>query len=246
MENLPKTDLAYLHDSYKFEDEAKVVAIDTTPEGKTFVILDKTIFYPQGGGQPYDKGTIATEDNVFTVNEVRFKDGFVYHIGEFTSVTFPIGASVKLLIDEERRKLHCRLHSGGHLVDTGIHALGYDLTAVKGYHFPDGPYIEYIGVLNGDLTVIAQQLETKLNDLIQAGYPVRTEIVNSVDDLKGRCFHIPEYLPKDKPIRLVFVCGEIGEPCGGTHVKDLREVGKIRIPKIKTKGENLRISYIVE
>lgn len=246
MENLPKTELTYLQDSYQFEAEAKVLAIDITPEGKNFVILDKTIFYPQGGGQPYDTGTITSGDAVFIVSEVRFKDGFVYHFGEFTSGTFTVGDSVKLQIDEQRRKLHCRLHSGGHLVDTGVHALGYDLIGVKGYHFPDGPYIEYTGVLNGDLTVVAQELETKLNELIQAGYPVRTEIVGSVDDLKGRCFHIPEFLPKDKPIRLVFVCGEIGEPCGGTHVKDLKEVGKIHIPKIKAKGENLRISYTIE
>src|SRR5436189_1699477 len=170
MEDLQKTDLVYLQDSYKFEDEAKVIAIDTTPEGKTFVMLDKTIFYPQGGGQPYDKGTITSENNTFTVNEVRFKDGFVYHFGEFPSGNFTIGTSVKLHIDKERRKLHCRLHSGGHLVDTGVHALGYDLIGVKGYHFPDGPYIEYTGVLNGDLTIVAQQLEKKLNELIQAGY----------------------------------------------------------------------------
>lgn len=93
-------------------------------DGKTIVYLDKTIFYPQGGGQPYDMGTIAGGDIVFTVVEVRYSEGKVQHIGHFNHDRFMNDETVVCRVDAERRALHTRLHSGGHVLDMAVNELG--------------------------------------------------------------------------------------------------------------------------
>lgn len=85
-----------------FSDTATIQDITTTDDNKTALILDQTIFYPQGGGQPYDIGTITDKSGEFAVDEVRFKDGIVYHFGSFTSSTLQKGQQVQLAIDKQR------------------------------------------------------------------------------------------------------------------------------------------------
>jgi alanyl-tRNA synthetase len=239
------TKLKYFEDSYLFTDSGKVLKVNVDENGKQFLVLDQSIFYPQGGGQPYDTGEISHETAVFKVNEVRFKDGFTYHFGEFVNGNIGEGDYVDLKIDEERRRLNCKLHSIGHLIDNAIHDLRLieGLIPSKGYHFPDGPYVEYVGELQGDLIEHARDVENKVNGYIKEGYDVKSEFVSTKAELEGRCFFIPEHLPEGKPIRLVFVYGDIGEACGGTHVKNISEIGPIIIPKIKVKGGVTRVSY---
>lgn len=75
------TKLIYLDDTYLFEKEAVIVEIKENERGKA-VILNETIFYPQGGGQPADKGEIISGDNIFVVNDVRLDEtGTVWHFG---------------------------------------------------------------------------------------------------------------------------------------------------------------------
>ncbi len=101
--------------------------------------MDGTIFYPQGGGQPYDQGVIESAKGKFLVEEVRFVDGIVKHIGMFERGSFEKGDEVTCHVDKARRDLHSRLHSAGHIVDMGMTELGLGWIPGKGYHFPDGP-----------------------------------------------------------------------------------------------------------
>ena len=111
------TKLNYLSNTYLFDSEAIFVEIKENEKGKA-VILDKTIFYPQGGGQPADKGKIISGDTIFIVNDVRIDEvGIVWHFGEFSNGQFKIGNKVILKIDKDRRKLNAKLHSAGHLLD---------------------------------------------------------------------------------------------------------------------------------
>lgn len=240
MEEIKNTELSYLLDSYKFNDNSILLAIEDNS-----LILDHTIMYPQGGGQPYDLGRIDQGENMFQVNEVRFRDGIVYHIGEFKNGNFEIEKEVKVSIDEERRRLHARLHTAGHLVDDAIYELGYLLTPLKGYHFPDGPYVEYVGQLDGDFAEIAKNIENKMNELIRSEYQVESQFVPNKDDLHSLCHFVPEYIPGGKPIRVVQVSKVGAQCCGGTHVKVSSEVGQVSIPKIKVKDGNTRVSYRV-
>ena len=74
-------------------------------DDKTIIFLDKTIFYPQGGGQPFDKGIIENNRGIFLVEEVRFVDGLVRHCGRFKEGTFFKGDLVTCIVDKERREL---------------------------------------------------------------------------------------------------------------------------------------------
>ena len=238
------TKLNYLTDTYQFEDQSTVLDILTQNDSNQSIILDSTIMYPQGGGQPYDLGVLTQDDIVFKVSEVRFKDGVVYHIGKFESNSFATNSVVQVHVDSERRLLNARLHTAGHLVDDALFSLNYKLHPLKGYHYPDGPYVEYEGELKGDLTQIAKEVEVKINEIIKTNYNVHNEIVNSIEELKFKCMYIPSHIPDGKPIRIVYVSDPSkGQPCGGTHVKSLLEVGNVLIPKIKIKSSNTRVSY---
>lgn len=239
------TKLKYYDDSYQFEDDAKVLAVMPQDNGLKAVILDQTIMYPQGGGQPYDTGSLEQGEVVFVVKEVRYKDGIVYHIGQFESEEEAL-ATVHVQIDEARRRLHARIHTAGHLVDDALYDLGYGMIPLKGYHFPDGPYVEYQNELSGDLDSIAKEVETKINELIATNFKVRSEIVQSIEELKGKCPYLPPFIPAGKPIRVIYASGGTkGQTCGGTHVKNLNEIGRVTIPRIKTKKGNTRVSYQV-
>ena len=85
------TRLVYMENMSLLGIDARVVVSDEE-SGKKYVVLDQTIFYPQGGGQPFDQGYIRGEHSVFKVEEVRFIEGIVRHIGAFESGSFNEGA----------------------------------------------------------------------------------------------------------------------------------------------------------
>ena len=114
------TKLNYLDNTYLFESEAIFIEIKENEKGKA-VILDETIFYPQGGGQPADRGEIVSGDNIFAVSDVRLDEtGTVGHFGEFKQGEFKQDDKVDLKIDKDRRILNAKLHSAGHLLDCAV------------------------------------------------------------------------------------------------------------------------------
>lgn len=233
----------YYFNSYQFEDLAYILDIKSESNGKSSIILEKTIMYPQGGGQPYDKGVIFNDSASFSVEEVRCIDGVIHHIGHSTHGLLNIGDVVRIRVDESRRRLNAKLHSVGHLIDDAIHALDFNWEPVKGYHFPEGAYVEYRGALPDDNQTIAQKIQEKVNEFIAANTKVKAEVVESVQVLKDRGLKVPAYLSPNKPIRIVTLINPM--PCGGTHVKELAEIGYVNISKIKMKEGSIRISYQV-
>ncbi len=242
--NTPETKLLYLNDSYLFEETATLLAIQETEDGRKSLILDQTIFYPQGGGQPCDQGEISNEAASFKVQDVRYIDGNAHHIGDFTGNAFTEGEEVLLAINPERRKLNTRIHSTGHLLDVAMFNLGYTFPPTKGYHFPDSPYVEYDGIIEPENRPEAKEkLNAEVKRLISEGEEVKTVVVDSKDALKEYCEFIPDYLPEGKPIRVVIIARGFGCPCGGTQVKNVSELGAVNIHKIKVKNGKTRVSY---
>jgi len=226
------TELVYMLEMQLLNDTATIQAIQPMEDGKIAIILDKTIFYPQGGGQPADHGTIKKGEAVFRVDDVRFTDGLVYHKGAFESGELNVGDVVECQVDETRRSLNSRLHSAGHLLDYGLLDLKIELEPGKGYHFPDSPYVEYIGTLDEALKEkIQKQLEEAVNKIVEADLPVEVRIVEH-GQLAALCKSVPDYLPAGKPARLMMVHGYPGIPCGGTHVQSTDLVGKVKITAI--------------
>ena len=236
-----QTKLVYMEDMQLLEAEAYVESVEQKDD-KTIVYLDKTIFYPQGGGQPYDTGTMTAGNIVFTVEEVRYSEGAVQHIGHFSGGRFMNDETVICKVDAGRRALHTRLHSGGHVLDMAVNELGYTWKPGKAYHFPDGPYVEYQADLNGEASEeIIEKLNAKMAEILSRGITTEIKFVTR-EEMAKLCRHIPENLPKDKPSRVVLY-GDFGVPCGGTHVKELSDIGHLEIRKIKDKAGTLRVSY---
>lgn len=214
--------------------------------GKQVVILDQTAFYPQGGGQPCDKGKIiASNGVVFIVEDVRNIEGIVKHIGKFENGVFEKNMSVECFVDKERRFLHSRIHSAGHVLDMGLRKLDLQLTSGRGYHFPEGPYNQYFIDKEIDKEKLLVDLERACNECIQENHIVKLFVVEK-KDLAKYCHMVPENIPDYKKTRVVMFGDSFGLPCGGTHVSTLSEIGPMKIKKIKIENNNsIKISYLV-
>lgn len=233
------TELTYMEQPHKMIGESQYLGFEAY-EGKQAMILDKTLFYPQGGGQPYDQGEIIAKNGSFKVNEVRFLNGLVHHIGTVEGEFMP-GEVVTSHIDAERRHLNARLHTAGHLIDEAVAELEYPWQATKGCSFPGQCSVEYEGELveGVDYTSLIKE---KFNAMVATGFETKQMFVPA-DQLHGICHFVLPTMPKDKPSRIAIVWGEKGIPCGGTHVDNISEVGPITIKKVKAKKGVIKVSY---
>jgi len=239
----------YWQDTYAFEANGKVISVSDAEKNLKCVILDKTIFYPQGGGQPFDTGSIISADGAkFNVQDVRSKASQVLHLGTFEeNRQFKEGEEVKLQIDKEKRILHAKLHSGGHLLDVALMNVGQtQLEPGKGHHFPGGSYVEYKGTIPAEQREeVKKKVEFEIERLISAGSDVKVVMVE-YDQIKDFCGNVPEYLPKGQPARIVTLVGKMACPCGGTHVKNIKEIGSVKVRKFVVKSGTTRVSYDVQ
>lgn len=253
-----ETKLLYLEDFSALSCDATVVGRTQEQENDTFAFtmrphdkckesltLNQTIFYPQGGGQPYDTGVIESSAGKFVVEEVRFADGAVRHIGrcEGDASTWKRGFQVTCLVDAERRILHSRIHSAGHLVDFAVAELGLPWTPGKGYHFPQGPYVEYRGALGDtDKEKLKADIERIATETIRNGKEVSACFMPK-EEMARICRFVPDNIPDGKPGRVIMFGSDFGVPCDGTHVKNLSEIRGITIRKIRQGGVNVRVGY---
>ncbi|KAK9139367.1 hypothetical protein Scep_009048 [Stephania cephalantha] len=185
-----KTNLAYFDDMWNLTSKAKLLSHSQGGDGRRALILDSTIFYPQGGGQPSDSGFISRSESdriKFVVEDVRLKDGVVFHYGHYeensSEEELEGGQEVCLFVDEQRRRLNSRLHTAGHLLDSCMRNVGLGhLEPGKGYHFPDGPYVEYKGTIpQNDWLSKQKELELNANELISNGGKVMMKSQHLLD-----------------------------------------------------------------
>ncbi len=239
------TKLLYLENFSQLNTQAKVVGLSEL-DGRISVILDQTVFYPQGGGQPFDQGHISSDDALFFAEDVRFIDGLVHHYGHFDHGKFIDGQTVSCEVDPIRRGLHSRLHSAGHVIDMALKRLEINWVPGKGYHFPQGPYVEYIGELGeSNRDELKENIEKVCNEIISEDLQTKLEFISPVQ-AEDRGFEVPgNIVESGKPIRIVFY-GDFGILCGGTHVSHLSEIGEMTIRKIKPEGQNIRVGYDIK
>ena len=227
------TKLLYLSDTYIFSGTATILEAGMNDYGE-YIVLDQTIFYPQWGGQPSDTGTISSDDTLFEVNMVRFDEhGIVYHYWSSLKGESIKWMNVTLKIDGERRIIHARTHSAGHLIDIAIKNIWLSLTPSKWYHFSDGPYVEYSWTLREPIDTLIPKLQSELDHLIEIDIRVIVTTDKSVPSPLGKN---PRYVQFD---------GHTGCGCGGTHLRSSGEIRGITIRKIKMKDGNIRVSYSI-
>ncbi|MCY6356434.1 alanyl-tRNA editing protein [Clostridium sp. ZS2-4] len=216
------TEKLYYSDSYLKECEAEIVDV-IKKEEKIFVVLDKTPFYPEGGGQPSDAGNI----NGIKVIYVYEKDNIIYHQVE---KELKCGKAV-CSVDFERRFDFMQQHSGEHLLSGAIHKLYKGNN--KGFHLGE----DYV-TLDIDIYPftdnMVQEIEREVNKYIYMNEPFTTYIVDkkNLDKVPLR-----KKIAVDEDIRIVEAKDMDCCPCCGTHVLRTGEIGLIKILKVeKYKG----------
>jgi len=158
-------------------------------------------------------------------------------MGTFAQGAFEKNDVVVLEIDKDRRIKNAKAHSAGHLIDCAVTILALPLKPTKGYHFPEGPNVEYEGTIDTSPETI-QKLQAIIDELMAKNNTVIIEDISADQAAKQGLF-----VPVGKKARIVAFEGFDGCGCGGTHVGSAKEIGKIIIRKIKTKNGITKISY---
>lgn len=270
-----RTFLAFQHDAHLHQIETKIISIrrfkDLEKSSQEMfkihedddyvVVTEKTIFHPQGGGQPSDVGSmIGLNDLIFTVTAVRLDvvcEGQVLHLGNFTSKNhifaasvFKNGENVRQVIDTEKRLLYSRLHTAGHVLGASVRHLVKNevenFAELKASHFPGAAACEFQGLIDGKWK---DAIQKKVDASIAARLPVSVEWWDE-NDFHSRGL---EYLIPDKGLvaagekfRMVNIAGLDVYPCGGTHVDTTDLCGHMTVRKITRKQGQSKVSYSIE
>lgn len=238
-----KTHLSYFEDTYKFDDQAMIIASNKDEAGH-FIVLNQTIFYPQGGGQPSDQGVVEVGNIAIPIHKVKSVDNEVRH---YTNQDYShlVGQACRCIINSELRLINAKLHTSGHLLSNAFEAMYPQCRAVKGHHFPGESYVEF-SVQNGlDVQEIdVPLLNSEIEGLIRQDLAIQSKYIAS-DELANICPNLPYSIPEGRSVRLVAIDSFDYQPCGGTHVKSLSELEGLQIIKYKIKGGSIKISYSI-
>lgn len=237
------TDLLYQTDSYLATFEATVTAVDTDDQG---VVLDRTAFYPGGGGQAADHGALLANGVTYTVTRAKKIGDQVVHLlaGEGLPI---VGAGVVGQIDWDYRYQLMRTHTAMHIL-CGVVWRDYGALVTGGDMEP------LLGRMDFEFETMRQELvreiEEKINAEVAAAREVRVTILP-----REQAFQIPDLirtkinlLPEGiTQVRTVEIVGLDLQADGGTHVRNTAEVGRLRVVDYKSKGKiNKRIYLEVE
>ena len=238
------TELLFQIDSYLQDFDARVTSV--LPEERV-VILDRTAFYPGGGGQPCDVGLLTVDDVTHPVAKVKKQGDDVLHFIGGDAALPSVGASVRGQIDWSLRHKLMRTHTALHVLcgtvfrDYGALVTGGDMEPLKGrmdFEF---------ATMRGELV---REIEAAVNREIQAAREVRVKILP-----REEAFQIPDLirtkinlLPEGiQQVRTVEIVGLDLQADGGTHVHNTSEVGRVKVVDYKSTGAiNKRIYIEIE
>ena len=235
------TDLLYQTDSYLQSFEATITGVD---EENHAVLLDRTAFYPGGGGQPADSGTLTLEEHLILTVRARKAGPGVVHILPADVPLPAVGMQVQGQLDWERRYSLMRTHTALHILcgvifrDYGASVTGGDMDPLQGRMDFEFETMQ---------KELVKAIEVAVNKEVTAERDVRTAILP-----REEAFRIPDLirtkinlLPEGiSQVRTVEIVGLDLQADGGTHVHNTREVGPIRVVDYKSKGKINKRIYI--
>ena len=238
------THLLYQIDSYLKEFSATITSVD---EGARAVVLDQSAFYPGGGGQPCDFGSLNVDGVTYLVDKVKKQGDDVLHFLGGTQPLPLINSATNGTLDWVRRHQLMRTHTAMHILcgtvfrDYGAKVTGGDMDPLKGrmdFEFES---------MRGELV---RDIETAVNTEVQKGREIRVKILP-----RDEAFAIPDLIrtkinllpPGIMQVRTVEIVGLDLQADGGTHVANTSEVGKVKVVDYKSKGAiNKRIYIEIE
>ena len=228
------TERLYYSNSYLHSFTAQVVE-QLEVAGRPAVILDRSVFYPLGGGQPADRGTLGDVDVIDVVE--RESDGEVLHV-----LSRPLGSSeVSGVIDAVRRFDHMQQHSGQHILSQACLQVAQAETV--SFHMSDDwrEGASTIDVNRSDLPdETIERVENLANSIVVGNLPVVARFVSN-EELALIPLRKPPQV--DGAIRIVEIEGFDWSACGGTHVARTGEVGLIKITKVERRGSDTRVEF---
>ena len=228
----------YMEDSYKQEFHARVVS------GGTEVMLDETAFYPTSGGQPNDTGAIIGPDgSIYAVTDVKKSGGNIVHAVDEQGLAE--GDHVRCKINWERRYRLMKMHTAAHVLSAVVAKDGALITGKQ--LGVEESRIDF-SLDNFDKDKLGSIAE-RANKLIEKGAHVRTYFLRRDEALKiPGIVKLAEKMPPDLPeLRIVDITGIDIQACGGTHVREIGEIGRIKVTGTENKGKtNRRMYYMIE
>jgi misacylated tRNA(Ala) deacylase len=224
------TTLMYLDDAYLQKFEAGVTAVDG--EGHR-VALDRTAFYPTGGGQAHDTGTLEGSPVV----DVRKEDGLVWHVLDSASPLPPEGTHVEGVLDWERRHALMRTHTALHVL-CGVVWNEWGVPVTGGNMEPLSARMDF------EFDPLPEEFSTRVEELVnlelEADRPIIVSYLDydvavlDADLIRTKVSLIPKSVPR---IRVVDIVGLDKQADGGTHVHSTGEVGRLQVVKLESKGK---------
>jgi misacylated tRNA(Ala) deacylase len=216
-------------DAYLRETTATVVEV--REEG---TVLDRTVFYPRGGGQPGDTGTLSWSGGEVTVTDTFKKGGVVLHVPAGDPP--PVGTDVVASIDWGRRYYLMRTHTALHVLSAVVWR-DFDAKVTGGNMEPGRARMDF--ELEGITMEFGREVERRLNASLAEGHEVdvvfmpREEALADPDLIRTKVNLIPEHVD---PIRVIDIGSIDRQADGGTHVANTSEVGPVRVVKTESKG----------
>ncbi len=236
------TDRLYYQDPYARTAEGRVQSIHGD-----WVVLDQTLFYPEGGGQPADTGTLRLGSDTFDVVETRYAQGTIFHRLASAPPQDLLGQLVHQEIDWSRRRALMQAHSATHLLNATLRqVLGFhvrQMGAQKGTDASRFDIAHYKNIPREQL----QEIEERCNEAIFRGAPISTEVMprGKAEDRYGFFIYQGGFVPFDT-LRIVTVEGIDTEACAGTHLRDIQEASLFKILGVSQIQNNVyRFRYSV-
>ncbi len=222
------TELLYLQDSYLREFDAAVTAVD----GQA-VALDRTAFYPGGGGQPADTGAVRWAGGEARVIEMRRAGDAIWHLLE--GVAPPVGAPVRGAVDWDRRYAIMRHHSALHVL-VGVVYKQFTALVTGGAIYPDRARMDFsLEDLNKERVAA---IESEANRVIQEHRRILVRFVSRQEFEQSDLSRLAKNLlpPEIREVRVVEIEGFDAQADGGTHVVGTAEIGRLVVTKTENKG----------
>ena len=235
------TDALYLDDPYLRECDATITSISAES-----IELDRTVFYPRGGGQPCDTGAIQAGGKGYRVTSVEKKEGRILHAIEGGCAGLSVGMEVRCAIDWERRHALMRMHTAAHVLGSIIYSeLG---ALITGNQLDTDKTRFDFNLAEFDRSRFDMAV-SKANECLSRNIDVRSFYLPREEAMKipGVVKLAGALPPSISTLRIVEIPGVDIQADGGTHVRNLAEVGKIEIIKLENKGkENRRIYFTLK